>query len=113
MNTEILEQACELLQDHVTEIAEMIFAPSGMWFFVEQDGTMSSLLTQGTRLNPANWEPDEWVLVFSCTQDLDDVPAGEEVDALENWLLDDLIYDDIRFWGHITFPAGGDEEEVI
>jgi len=101
----VLNEVFELVQENAHKIAEMLFAPKGFWFFIHSNEGVrfSSLLTSGTRLNPANWSKGEWVCSFTCTQDLDDVQEGEEIEALEEWLFS-LTPDDLAHM--ISFPSG-------
>ena len=75
-----------LLRTDATEIAEYLNAPKGQHIYVTPDGKIH-LATAGTKMRFAF--P---VLHFQCNNDLDDVEAGAEVEAWEEWLLTDAIY---------------------
>ena len=104
----VMNEAFELVRKHSGEIAERMFAPSGQWFYLSPSGKFSDMLTSSTKFNPANFECGEWVLVFQCTQELDDIPAGEEVSSYEEWLFTDFLSNGLET--AIVFPSGGNEE---
>jgi len=84
MNTE--EKFETVVRENAHEIAEYLFAPSGQHIYVELNGTIH-LQTASTKM-----VFNEPVLHFHCANDLDDIPAGEEVEAWEEWLLLSAIH---------------------
>ena len=104
----IIAEAHELVLMNSGQIAESMFQPQGLWFFIQKgpDGSaiFSSLLTQNTRLNSDNFAEDEWVVSFTCSQDLTDVPAGKEILYLTEWISTEYTEDIIK--DLISFPGG-------
>ena len=83
-----IKNGLELVLTNAHEIAEKIYGPGG-WFYIQSNKNgieFSDILSNSTKLNPVNFRIPEFVISFNRTQDLDDVAAGDEIEALEEWL---------------------------
>jgi len=104
---EVITEVYDLILSNAEQIAEKMFSPQGYWFYMQKDSegvvSFSSMLTTSTRLNPVNFEKDEWVFRIDCNDDLDDVPVGEEIEMYYELITNEWSEEDIE--QKISFPA--------